>query len=124
MLKTKKEHRKNHEAQSITEYILVIGAVVVVFSVMAPMMKRLYQGMILVAADQLGNQQNSDQSFNLERGGIIQNADTNTRMQQSHFIGESVGDSMYGYADQLTMGSNQIMNMGYTYWKDEPWTPN
>jgi Flp pilus assembly pilin Flp len=58
--------------QTILEYTIIIGIVAIVFVYMGAGMKRGLQSMIKVTADQIGNQENSDQDFNdVEQGYMV-----------------------------------------------------
>jgi len=54
---------KKTKAQSIGEYVILIGIVVAFAATMFPMVKRGTQSLIKAGADQLGSQKNSDQDF-------------------------------------------------------------
>ena len=57
--------------QSILEYTIIVGIVVVVLSYMGTGIKRGVQSLVKVTADQVGNQQNSDQDFTDVRQGYM-----------------------------------------------------
>lgn len=57
--------------QSIIEYTMIIGIVSLVLYFMGTAIKRGMQSLIKVTADQVGNQQNSDQDFNDIRQGYM-----------------------------------------------------
>ena len=58
-----RKNKKNIEisGQSLIEYSLLIGVVVVVFFTMGPFIRRGIQGVIKTMADQIGEQRNGDQ---------------------------------------------------------------
>lgn len=55
---------KNNFGQTLLEYIVFIGIVTMALYVMGPAIKRGFQSTIKVTADQIGNQEDSDQTVN------------------------------------------------------------
>jgi len=71
---TKHNCRRNQKAQIFLEYLLVIGAVVMIMFAMSMLIKRGTQGMIKVVADQIGDQINAEQNF--DDGGFLESSYT------------------------------------------------
>ena len=65
--------------QSILEYTIIVGIVTVVLYYMGTGIKRGVQSLVKVTADQVGNQQNSDQDFNDTRQGYMQGSNSTTQ---------------------------------------------
>jgi uncharacterized protein (UPF0333 family) len=65
--------------QTILEYTIIVGIVVVVLSYMGTGIKRGFQSLVKVAADQVGNQQNADQDFTDVRQGYMNSSVSNTQ---------------------------------------------
>ncbi len=99
--------------QSLLQYTIVLGIAATVFVVMAPMLRRVTQGFIKVAADQIGGQQNGEQSFNLA-GGYLKNSTqwrggvTDKRTQ------EFAGNVTYFYDDEIQGWSKADVDMGFS----------
>src|SRR5271154_4403675 len=64
--------------QTILEYTIIVGIVTVVLYYMGTSIKRGEQSLIKVTADQIGNQQNSDQDFNDAQQGYMVASNTMT----------------------------------------------
>lgn len=60
--------------QSIIEYTMIVGILTMVLYYMGTSIKRGVQSLVKVAADQVGNQQNSDQDFNSSLQGYMVNS--------------------------------------------------
>ena len=58
--------------QTILEYTIIVGIVTVVLYYMGTGIKRGVQSLVKVTADQMGNQQNSDQDFNDTQQGYME----------------------------------------------------
>lgn len=54
---------KQRSAQSLIEYIIIVGVVMTAVYFMAPALKRGTQSIIKVTADQIGTQENAEQDF-------------------------------------------------------------
>jgi hypothetical protein len=105
--------KNDQKAQSILEYTIVIGAIVLIMFAMSAMIKRGTQGMIKVVADQLGNQQNSDQPF--ETGGAhLENSYASTRAITDKTRSEFLGDIDYIYQDSVFTRENTTISLGFT----------
>jgi len=63
--KEQSERSGRQHAQTFVEYTLVLGLIAAIFMAMSPMIKRASQGMVKVVADQIGAQENAEQSGNL-----------------------------------------------------------
>ena len=69
----------SRRGQNILEYTIIIGVVTVVLYYMGTGIKRGVQSMVKVTADQVGNQQNSDQDFNDAQAGFMAGSNTMTQ---------------------------------------------
>lgn len=61
----------SHNGQTVLEYLLLIGIIMMALIYMGTDVKRGFQSVIKVTADQIGNQANSDQDFNSTQGYLI-----------------------------------------------------
>lgn len=112
---------KNNEAQTMIEYTIVIGIIIVVMFAMTPLIKRGTQGIIKVVADQIGNQQNADQlafrgpNNTLDNSeGYLKSSYTWGRNIQDEETQETVGSTTFVHADQADIFSNVQLNLGFT----------
>jgi len=64
--------------QTILEYTMLIGIITVVLFYMGTGIKRGVQSLVKVTADQMGNQQNSDQDFNDTMTGYMEGSNAAT----------------------------------------------
>lgn len=103
---------KDQTAQIFLEYVLVVGAVVMVLFAMSTLIKRGAQGMIKVVADQIGNQVNAEQDF--ASGAFLRKSYSSTRATTSKIKTELLGQTTYTYADVISTTSNASINMGFT----------
>ena len=103
---------RQKKAQTLMEYTIVLGTVVLVALAMTPLLKRGTQGMIKVVADQLGVQKNSDQVYNLEEGGFLQSSITNSSAKTYKGIVDVVGNIEYLFEDRVYTNSLAIIDQG------------
>lgn len=100
------------KGQTILEYTIVLGVIVIIMSAMGPMLKRGTQSLIKVVADQVGVQQNAEQKFD-ERGHLDASY-ASTRGSMDKQTLDSIGVTTYIFNDLTTTQSNALMNLGYT----------
>ena len=105
--------RKRASGQTFIEYTLMIGILITVMVAMTPMMRRGIQAMVKVAADQVGNQRNSDQIGG--RYGHLINSVAAVSVQQDIETRERIGVVGKNYdQDQTFIHSNTFLNQGFT----------
>jgi len=117
----------NRKAQSLLEYIFLIGIVTMVFFAMSTFIKRGLQGVIKVTADQIGNQQDSEQKIisgrpelvNAEqkidpKAGHLVEAYTATQSNIGKTTRELDGGYQYIFDDKVLTSSNSVANLGFT----------
>ena len=109
--------------QTILEYTIIVGIVTVALYYMGTSIKRGMQSLVKVTADQVGNQQNSDQDFtDYQQGYMI---GTNTQSQESRtkqvietgYIPQGGNDIYAGNTafDESTFSeTNTLTNGGFT----------
>jgi len=109
--------------QSILEYTIIVGIVTVVLYYMGTGIKRGVQSMVKVTADQVGNQQNSDQDFNDSQQGYMVSSNSvmnESNNKQKTEIGYIVanGDAPYlqntSFNESTYTMDNTITNGGFT----------
>lgn len=106
------KHGKNQKAQIFLEYVMVIGAVVLIMFAMSTMLRRGTQGMVKVVADQIGDQINAEQKF--DDGGFLEELNTTTTANNSKTKTEFIGDTTYTFGDEISTSSDALINMGFT----------
>ena len=90
--------------QSILEYTIIIGIVTVVLYYMGTSIKRGYQSMIKLTADQVGNQQNADQDFSSVQQGYMLQSNSQAEQSRNKRVRET-GD--------ITAGTDYVANTSY-----------
>lgn len=109
--------------QTILEYTIIVGIVTVVLFYMGTGIKRGVQSLVKVTADQVGNQQNSDQDFNDTRQSFMEGSNSvtqdskNKQTTESGFIPVS-GNAVYvtntGFNESTETEANTITNGGFS----------
>lgn len=109
--------------QSILEYAIIVGIVTVVLYYMGTGIKRGVQSLVKITADQVGNQQNSDQDFKDTQQGYLQasnsvtNESKNKQVTEIGYIPQS-GNAVYvtniSVNESTDMETNSITNGGFT----------
>ncbi len=102
----------NQHAQSLLEYVIVVGAVVLILFAMGPMLKRGTQSLIRIVADQIGTQRNADQRF--DERGYMESMYVTTRTSQDKQMVEWLGNITYIYDDVTTTTTSTVTNLGFT----------
>lgn len=105
-------HKPFTSGQSILEYSVVLGVVVMVFFAMGPMIKRGTQSFIKVVADQIGTQQNADQKF--DERGHMDSSYMAVRGSIDKQTFDTNGMITYVYDDVTTTEVNTVSNLGFT----------
>lgn len=100
------------KGQSILEYTILLGAVVLIMFAMGPMIKRGTQSLIKVVADQVGTQQNAEQTF--DERGHLESSFTSTRGSADKQTMDLLGTTTYVFDDATTTTSNALINLGFT----------
>ncbi|MCA9398113.1 MAG: hypothetical protein KC618_00060 [Candidatus Omnitrophica bacterium] len=104
--------------QTMVEYTIVIGLIVVVLFAMSPMIKRSSQSMIKLVADQIGNQENAEVFVNLEdkkdSGQMLKSSYITTRSTGDKTTEELSGQTIYSYNDVTEITSNALIDLGFT----------
>ena len=100
----------NHRGQSIIEVSLIVLIATSALAVMSPMLKRGLQGMIKVAADQIGSQKDSDQNF--EDGGSFSDLRSTANTSNADTVSEELGVISYTKNDYTERRLENTMNYG------------
>lgn len=105
-------HKSSTRGQSVLEYTILLGVVVLVMFAMGPMLKRGTQSLIKVVADQVGVQQNAEQKF--DESGHLESSYTATRGSMDKQIQDLAGTISYVFNDVSVTTSNALINLGFT----------
>ena len=100
------------KAQSILEYTILLGVIVMVLFVMGPMIKRSTQSLIKAVADQVGTQQNAEQKF--DERGHMESSYMSARGSIDKQTFDTAGAISYVFNDVTTARSTTVSNLGYT----------
>ncbi|HBO98056.1 MAG TPA: hypothetical protein DE315_02890 [Candidatus Omnitrophica bacterium] len=100
------------KGQSILEYTILLGVIVLVMFAMGPMLKRGTQSLIKIVADQVGVQQNAEQKF--DETGHMEASYTATRGSTDKRTQDVAGAITYSFDDVSVTTSNTLINLGYT----------
>ncbi|MDO8579975.1 MAG: hypothetical protein Q7S13_00675 [Candidatus Omnitrophota bacterium] len=103
---------KTQNAQSMLEYVIVIGVIVTVLFTMNPMLKRSIQGLIKFVADQVGNQENAEQDF--DETGYLQSQHVKTQAAIHRTESDFLGVMNYISDEVIVSESNTQINAGFT----------
>jgi len=105
--------QKRKKGQTFIEYTLLIAIILAVLSAATPMIRRGIQGMIKVVADQVGRQQNAEQTAG--NSGYLISQFTAGRGEQTKRVLERVGTTNYVFGGRGTnMSTETITNLGFT----------
>lgn len=100
-------------AQSITDYIILLGIVATVVIAVFPMVKRGTQSIVRSGVDLIANQVNSEQSFTVERGYM----DSMNVITYSNAVDKKTewpGVMQTEEADRSIIRSRIYTNLGFT----------
>lgn len=109
--------------QTVLEYTIIVGIVTVVLFYMGTGIKRGVQSLVKVTADQVGNQQNSDQDFNDTRQGYMQGSNStdqeakNKQTAELGYVpasGNAVEITNIAYNESTDTITNTITNGGFS----------
>ncbi len=98
-------------AQSMIEYILLVGIVTIVLIYMGTDFKRGLQSVVKTTADQMGTQANSDQDFNSTAGFLV-NSITNASQSHGQLVKEYVGTITTQTGDYTQVLTNTVTKAG------------
>lgn len=103
----------NSFAQSMLEYMIIIGVVTVVLVALGPLFKRGIQAVVRLVADQLQTQANAEQKVT-ETSGYLVNQYSSSNATREKIRTDNLGDIQYDYNDQDMTLSNSVANLGFT----------
>ena len=103
---------KKIQGQTILEYVLLIGIIVVALFSMTVAIKRGTQSLIKVAADEIGDQQNADQSFSKDQGHLDFSKSTTSGVT-TKLVRERIGVINTIFNDRQDTRTYSVTNMGF-----------
>ena len=102
---------KNRSAQTLIEYTIVIGIIVLVMFAMNPMIKRGIQSLVRAVADQVGNQEAADQDFET---GHLEASYSTTRADITEETKDQLGIINYIPDETVFTDTQTELNLGFT----------
>ena len=100
-------------AQSLLEYVIVIGLVTAVFFAIAPLFKRGIQSVVRLASDQLAIQQNAEQKATSMSGYLVENYSASRTTNDKQTL-QRPRSTNYVYGDSESTYTNSLVNLGFT----------
>lgn len=100
------------KGQTLLEYTVVLGVVVMILFTMGPMLKRGTQSLIKVVADQVGVQQNAEQKF--DETGHLEASYMTARSSVDKQTTDFNGTMAYIFNDVTTTQTSTLVNLGFT----------
>ena len=105
--------RTKNDAQSLLEYLMILGVVIAVLVAFGPLFKRGIQAVVRLTADQLQTQANAEQKVTSTSGYLIDQFSLSDIDNNKNRV-EYLGDTSYNFDDQETVKSNSQANLGFT----------
>lgn len=110
---------KNNAAQTLLEYVMLVGIIVLVMTAMAPYLRRSLQSLIKTTADQLANQQEADQ-FNAGRLvetaggqlGFLVNSMAASRLTSQRDTSEVLGTVGGSFSENISINDASTTYLG------------
>jgi Flp pilus assembly pilin Flp len=117
----RKKNTKTLHGQSVLEYVLLVGLITVVLVAMMQAVKRGTQSLVKVAADEIGNQAESDQFIRYNgqdiinnRTGYMESSNSLTLIDSERQVVQRYGIINYIPDENQQTLSNTLTNMGFT----------
>ena len=102
-------------AQSLIEYVLIVGVVSLIFVAMGPYMKRAIQSIVKVTADQLRPQNEAEQQPTPETGYLVESFSASRLISETTIAEEPINQSTgYIFNDITQRSENAVANQGFT----------
>lgn len=103
-------------AQTLTEYSMVLGIIVLVTTAMVPMIKRSAQSMIKLTADQIGIQENGEQRafISNETQGYLESANSAMKISADKTTRDFLGKQSYTSGDVTFSSTNSVTVIGFS----------
>ena len=101
-------------AQTIMEYVVLISILTAAVVFMLPRVKRTTQSMIKSAADQIGDQEGADQTFNDVEKGYLVGSNTLSQATVNDFRTDSSGIIDQTYNEASETKTTSFTNSGWS----------
>ena len=101
-------------AQTILEYILLVGIVTMALVFMGTDFKRALQSVIATTSDQLGGQVNSEQDVDIRQRGYMVNSISNSTQGHQLTKNYTLGKENLIVNDRSQTSSSTVSNVGFT----------
>ena len=109
----KKSAKTAVHAQSMLEYMIILGVVTVVLVALGPLFKRGIQAVVRLVADQFQTQANAEQKVTPTSGYLIDQY-SSASAQTSKYRTELQGDVLFNYDTQENATTTSSANLGFT----------
>lgn len=108
----KKMLKKQKKAQTFIEYVIILTIVTAVIYAMMPMIKRGTQSMVMLVADRIGTQVDSEQSRRSEEDAYLVDSTTITTTANNKTRNENMGTITYTYNDSVRNQTTSHSDLG------------
>lgn len=102
---------RNRRAQTLLDYILLLGIVSTVLFAMNTSIRRSIQAVVKGAADHIGRQEESDQDFEGRSGFLVESV-TDARTTRNRQTSDFLGALDYNVDETTTIKTNSLTNLG------------
>ncbi len=105
---------RSNRGQTIVEYIIILGIVIIALYAMGPYMKRGVQSVVKATADQLAVQNSAEQDFS-PKGSHLDRSDTLARVDNRRHVQQAAGWTNTTYdLEQTDTLTNTMTNLGFS----------
>lgn len=101
-----------NKGQTIIEYVIIIGIVIAALYAMGPAIKRGAQTVVKASADQLGQQNASDQDFGVY-GSRLSESTSASKFKSNRSVAELGGETTTIVTEQTNSFTNSETSMGF-----------
>jgi len=108
-----KKNNKN-DAQTLLEYLILIGIVTTAIVTMGPVVRRGIHSTIKITADQIGQQNLAEQSYDELSGHLINSFTTTRKNKDTVLVERDGGITEMQYGDRLESETDTLINLGFT----------
>jgi len=103
--------RLNAKGQTILEYVIVLGIVIIILFTMTPLIRRGTQSMIKLVADQIGDQEAAEQQF--DQSGHLKASYAMTRVSSNRNIQDRFDETAFFTEQSILTEGNTLLNLGF-----------
>ena len=106
--------RKKISGQSLLEYVLIVGAVSLIFVAMGPSMRRGIQSIVKVTSDELAVQNQADQTYDPNAGYLVESFSSTKLNSDTSFIEFPGGSTRRVFNENSERFGNALISEGFT----------